>query len=76
MCLEVFIMGSLNIKLDRDISTLRARYKRIEEMCAQKYSSEDPPISKLTSIPKWEADLVSTRKKYYPHKEGIFDIDD
>ena len=77
VCSEVFITGSLDIKLDRDISTLRARYKRIEEnLCAQRYSSEDPPISKSTSIPEWEADSVSTRKKYCSHKEGNFDMDD
>ena len=76
VCSKVFITGSLDIKLDRDISTLRARYKRIEEMCAQKYSSRDPPISKSISIPEWEADSVSMRKKYCSHNEGNFDIDD
>ena len=45
------------MKLERDISTLRARYKRIEEMCAQKYSSKDLPISNLIDILDWEADL-------------------
>ena len=76
MCSKVFITGSPNIKFDLDISTLRARYKRIEEMCAQKYLSRDPPISKLTTILDWEADSMSTGKKYYSHKEGRNDMDD
>ena len=77
VCPKVFITGSLDIKLDQDISTLRARYKRIEEnLCAQRYSSGDPPISKSTSIPEWEVNSVYTRKKYGSHNEGNFDIDD
>ena len=77
VCSKVFITGSHDIKLDRDINTLRVRYKRIEEnLCAQRYSSRDPPISKSTNILEWEADSVSTRKKYCSHNEGNFDIDD
>ena len=77
VCSKVFITGSHDIKLDRDISTFRATYKRIEEnLWAQRYSSGDPPISKSTSIPEWEADSVSTRKKYCSHNEGNYDIDD
>ena len=74
---KVFIRGSHDIKLnDRDISTLRARYKRIEEnLCGQRYSSGDPPISKSTSIPEWEVNSAYTRKKYGSHNEGNFDID-
>ena len=59
------------------LSTLRARYKRIEEnLCGQSYSSGDPPISKSTCIPEWEVNSVYTRKKYGSHNEGNFDIDD
>jgi hypothetical protein len=39
---EVFIGGSRDIKLERDI-TWRATYKRVEGMWAQKYLSRDAP---------------------------------
>ena len=59
------------------LSTLQAKYKRIEEnLCGQSYSSEDPPMSKSTSIPEWEVNLVYTRMKYGSQNEGNFDIDD